>query len=290
MEFKSITLLTKEKPKNKLFKVRYTDKTEEEYISYYLYNISNYFKMIIDQNQTFEFNESLKEIIYSLSINDEFKIDENNLLPFVMFVDYIQSKLIFEQIYDYIYSNHKLEHIKIIPFLFNHISQQHKIKLYEKINNHNYFLHINNKDLLQISLHCRSMDSDVLTHILTKFDLNEHEQLVLQKKINKIKKYFEYKLFTYNQNYYLEYTYTTLTGENKSLIVIDETYRGTLNYDYYFHSTNGNPPISEAILIKKLSKTKYNEIIYCLRSSTNFHLMPIIDKCIIDQNIEIIDE
>lgn len=275
MEYQPITEI-KEKPAKQLIKIKFID-TEKEYISIFLYNISKYFKMMLDNDQVPEFDESLIELIENLSINIKFKV--KYFEQFIIFCDYIQATDIFQQIYDYLLKvEDKYEHL--IPIVFNHITKEQKIKLFEKYNDIN---NISNTDLVYICLNSKKIEIETLKKaylVASENDLKQLEKLIKEKK-----QLFQYKLCNYRRNIMLRCDFTNLTGKHNIIFTLSMIDNHGNPRNCYFD--DNDPEVS--LLEGNLQKVEYNNIIKNVLLMFKFELIPIIDQCIKDQNIQIIE-
>lgn len=234
-------------PTNKTFKC-IIDIEITEYDSIYLYNSSEFFKVSIDKNQTIDrivTNVTLKYIKY-LSLNIKFEILDSELEEFIIFCDHILIKPIFEQIYKYILKN-KIYSKTIIQILFNHITQEQKIKLYSQVNDQKLFTTVSNLDLEMI------------------------------KKANKI---ITYKLICKKSLIYLKHVHNSKIGKRTKIYYLNKKYDDLLSID---NEDIGNKEVTQ------IKKQKYESILDVLHSTNNTYLIPIVDQCIEDQEIELID-
>lgn len=275
-------------PKNSFIEIDFGEE-KESYFTHYLYNISDYFKLMIDNNEIPKFDKSFKNIIKYLSLNVSFSIENNDLIEFLKFSDYINCRMIFRQIYNG-YSQKVLTLFadEIMPILFNYISKEEKQDLFIKLDNNN-FSNISSNDLKILLLNNSVSDFKLIFELLSRTDiqLTNDEKTILKSK-TETKKYNNYILLKHNDNpdyLYLEETINTKVGILKSVTKLNrESDILFTSTDYYNFKERPNALKEPTQVTKEI----YRNTLKVLYKTNNLHLIPIIDSCIDNQNIKII--
>lgn len=268
---------TLKQPTNLTLRVNFGD-TTKEYVSLYLYNISDYFKIVIDKGEIPTFDKDCKNLIYLLSLNIDFMIPDEHIKLFVTFADYINCSYLFPMIYNYILNTYRSKDINfILSLLFNHISQKEKLELYNKLDDYSLFSNISQTDLKYLILNCDYLSKNNFVDIIVdkKMNFTENEIQIIRSK--ELEKTIKYRLLLESHNIFLEAKYEDY---------ISYTHIDTANNNLYAY--NGNFGIIEnfnPLPISKLTETGYSNIFRTLFKSHNLYLVPIIKKCIQDQQI-----
>lgn len=312
--FKFTALIKKEdvkdliKPKINIIKIY-----DEEYPTINLYNLSRYFKTIIDNNGNFDIKldydtKDIKNYLEYICYNTELEIEEEELLQFTKYCDYIQmNHIIFDQIYKFIYDKYVDDLDIIIPILFNHITKEQKVKLYKKYNNFKYFKDVNYNDMkLLLNDNCSISKEDVC-EFNTRKDLSiEQKNDILMNYINSVN-FNTYELYENSNYYYLKSTvndnnfpdydnkiiyFFYLQGGSESIYSnYSDTRRSNIDYK---NNNDFEEDIKKYKIVKKISKKKYKEcirnMIEHLKGTMISEIINILQKCIKQQKIEITDD
>lgn len=213
-------LLTEEMVKNIIYpeKIGFLNiKVKEEIIKLpttNLYNLSKYFRIIIDNMTKDQFNneisfddEEVKWFFEYICFNVNFHISKNKILNFIIFCDYIQMN---ERVYKIIYIaiSRNIENIenidKIIAILFPKIEDKYKIELYNKFSNTDYFNNITYNDFKIIVKSNTLITEDQIQKFNNREDIDlKDKNEILMNLINYPRS--KYELYTdKHRNYYLK--------------------------------------------------------------------------------------
>lgn len=300
------------KPKSKVIQIKIHDE-EVEYPTTNLYNLSKYFKIVIDNISQKNFakdsieipdDDILEDYLEFLCYNTELKINQEAMISFITFCDFIQmNNIIYDQIYDVIYNN-KIENLEIIiPILFRNIDDKKKIELYKKYNDFEYFKNITYNDLkLLLNKNCNITKENICEFNIRKdISLNEKNDILVNY-INSVN-YGEYKLYEQNGNYFLK---SELFDDNfpeydNKIIYITAIF-DIVNYCniYYKNNIEFFDVLTHYTPVRKITRdsyknltikilTRYNSYANSYQSSLKTDMIQIIQKCIINQKIEITD-
>lgn len=139
------------KPKQLFININY-DETEKSvtYYSYFLYNYSGFFKLLIDNEskEEIKFEQKYKKFIDNIA-NNIIKIDEDDLFEFTILCDFLQLN---NNIYKFIINELSKDTPKLFEIIYlmnNYLTDKQKIYLYHKFDSFDY---LPSKDLKMIAL------------------------------------------------------------------------------------------------------------------------------------------